>query len=421
MKKVFLFMLILVSISFMFAKEMFVVNANSQTLGKVDLISFNANNNFSQIGLYGNDVKIYDGKIYVVNSGDNEIQVINLDSGATIATIELEDSANPWSIVFHYDFAYVTGLFSNKLYKIDLNNNQIVSMLNIGTGPEGMLINEGLLYVALTGLQYPNYLPGKVKVINLDTFTIVEEIVVSINPQAMILDSNQRLHVVCTGNYGNETGAVSVIDLESNEVIHTVDFNSGYITSIQMGADNIVYVGDAYGSGLFSYDSETFEIINDASNPTFTGGSHLIYKDQFYYVLNPGDWVGSSKLQIYNYSKQLVNEINLGIGATAMTFHQINTDNTDVVMPQLQELQAYPNPFNGHINFEISNYEKSPNEKITIEIFNVRGQKINTLKGNKVVWDGKDYNSKTVPAGIYFAKTLNDNINYKTKKILKIQ
>jgi YVTN family beta-propeller protein len=421
MKKVFLFMLVLVSISFLFGKEMFVVNANSQTLGKVDLTSFTANNNFSQIGMYGNDIKIYDDKIYVVNSGDNEIQVINVNTGENIAIIELEDSANPWSIIFYEDFAYVTGMMTNKLYKIDLSNSQVSDSMEIGIGPEAMIIVNDKLYVTLTGVQYPNYSIGKVALIDLNNFTKITEIEVGTNPQGIIYINNQFLHIMCTGNYNDIKGSVFIVDVNTGQVIHTISFISSFLTTIQPGIDDLVYVGDAFGSGLLSYNIESYDIVNDASNPAFAGGSHLIYDESYYYVLNPGDWVGSSKFQIYDYSKQLVDEINLGIGASAMVMNQINTSLVDTVVPQLKEINAYPNPFNDQINFELTNNEKSLNEKRTIEIFNIRGQKINTLKGNKVQWDGKDYNSKTVPAGVYFARMLNDHNNYKTKKILKIK
>ena len=68
--------------------------------------------------------------------------------------------------------------------------------------------------------------------------------------------------------------------------------------------------------------------------------------------------------------------------------------------------QNYPNPFNPTTAIEF-NLPKS--EHVTLNIYNVLGQKITTLvdqtlsSGNKrVVWDGTDSSGRTVQSGIYF-------------------
>ncbi|OQX72068.1 MAG: hypothetical protein B6D62_00090 [Candidatus Cloacimonas sp. 4484_275] len=62
-------------------------------------------------------------------------------------------------------------------------------------------------------------------------------------------------------------------------------------------------------------------------------------------------------------------------------------------------------------------------EKAIIEIYNIKGQKVKKLVGNKllkgwnsIVWDGKDKNGKFVNSGIYFYKL---TVNGKTKAMKK--
>ena len=81
-------------------------------------------------------------------------------------------------------------------------------------------------------------------------------------------------------------------------------------------------------------------------------------------------------------------------------------DNT-LSTPQLHG--NYPNPFNPTTTIEFSLVQTS--QFVTLEIFNIKGQKVKTLyKGiaeegkHSVTWEGKDTNGKSVSTGIYFYK-----------------
>lgn len=418
MKKTIVMLLILISIGSLFTKEMYVVNANSQTLGKIDLIEFTSNNAFAQIGLYANHVIYEDNRLFVVNSGDNSIQVINPENGTTLSNIILENSSNPWNIVIHENNAYVSGLYSDKIYKIDINTYNIEASLNVGAGPEGMIIVNNRLFVALTGFQYPTYLPGKVAVIDTESFTVINSVDVATNPQALISDENNYIHVVCTGNYSDIMGKVVIFNSETYEIIQEISFN-GYPTTIQSSPDNLIYLGDGFGSGFFTYNKESYEVINDAGNSIFPGGSHLLYDNEKYYVLCPGDWVGASKLKIFNLNKEEIQEINLGIGASSMVIiHTPNNSFNDTIKPEKLSFTAYPNPFKGQVSFKLQNEN---NLSVSLDIFNLKGQRIKTIKGQNPVWDATDKNNKEVPAGIYFVR-INDGSNqFNIQKIVKIK
>ncbi len=70
--------------------------------------------------------------------------------------------------------------------------------------------------------------------------------------------------------------------------------------------------------------------------------------------------------------------------------------------------ENYPNPFNQSTTIK---YALMENSKISIEIYNIRGQKIKTLIDSKmkygphsILWNGKDEKGKAVPSGVYFYK-----------------
>ncbi|HNX02969.1 MAG TPA: choice-of-anchor J domain-containing protein [Candidatus Cloacimonas sp.] len=82
---------------------------------------------------------------------------------------------------------------------------------------------------------------------------------------------------------------------------------------------------------------------------------------------------------------------------------------------------AFPNPFNPNTNIRYSLKETG---KVTIEIYNLKGQKIKTFNQNhnspgyyQVSWDGCDENGRNVASGIYFYR-LNTGKYSSTKKMV---
>ncbi len=83
--------------------------------------------------------------------------------------------------------------------------------------------------------------------------------------------------------------------------------------------------------------------------------------------------------------------------------------------------QNYPNPFNPTTTIR---YFLPKGEKITLEIFNLLGERVKVLLeveqtagAHTAVWDGKDKNGKSLPSGIYFYR-LKSNTFSETKKMI---
>jgi len=133
------------------ATEIFVVNSASRTLSRIDTQTGVTNNSFAQLGLTPNLMDVDTDYIYVVCSGDNAIQVIDRASGTHIRYIPVAPSCNPYAVVKSGDFLYVSGLFTDKLYKISLASNTVVGSLSVGIAPEGLCAYQGNLFVCNTG------------------------------------------------------------------------------------------------------------------------------------------------------------------------------------------------------------------------------------------------------------------------------
>lgn len=117
-----------------------------------------------------------------------------------------------------------------------------------------------------------------------------------------------------------------------------------------------------------------------------------------------------------------------GCSAYTMDLNDMNTGETEnIVAVGVDLLQNYPNPFNPETTISF-NLQK-PVSQVEIEIFNVKGQKVKTLKVvdpinnavNKIVWDSKDNNGKKVASGTYLYRLKLDDRVVATKKMILIK
>jgi len=83
---------------------------------------------------------------------------------------------------------------------------------------------------------------------------------------------------------------------------------------------------------------------------------------------------------------------------------------------------AYPNPFNPSTTISFSLQNSGPT---TVEIFNQKGQLVNTLNNSpleagehKLVWNGVDNNGKAVASGLYYYRMKSGKFSSTKKMVL---
>jgi len=429
MKKVFFLISLVLSCFSLFGSTAFVVNSSSQTLSKIDFVSGQVNNAFSPVGLYANRVGVTNDFAYVVNSGDNSVQKIDIETGQTITNIFIESSSNPYDIIIGQNYAYVTGLFTSKVYKINLDTDIVEDEINVGISPEGMVIYGNKLYVADTGYQYPSYGQGTVSVVNLDFFEVDKTIDVGMNPQALTVYDDE-IHVVCTGNYYDVLGEVFIIDSFIDEVLASLEIG-GCPTNITASPEGIVYLGDGMGAGVYSYDASYLEILHSPQNPFSSGGSAIAINENIIAVTDAGNWASNSIVRVYNLDEELINEYTTGIGAVDIKFfdENVNAQDDSIFLNSVILGDNYPNPFNPEttISFQFSDYREI--SSVEVEIYNMKGQKVKTFPINTstltpintIIWDGTDENNLPAGSGVYLYKLKLDDKTVATKRCLLLK
>jgi YVTN family beta-propeller protein len=253
--------------------RLYVVQSNDESLGEINLESGHVNSHVLDLGLYGNDIVKHGTTLYVANSGNNEIQEIDAETNQTLRTIYVGDASSPWSVaILNEDTMAVSCLGGSKVAFFQLSNGAGIGQILLQTAPEGMVVHQGRLYVCETGVAYPAFSEGQVRVYDTVTWQLLDSVVVGVNAQFAALDSLQRLHVVCTGNYGTVAGTIYVINLATFTVVEILPMGGAPNTVSFGGGDAFVAAGGFGGPGnVFRYRLSDLSVLNDATHPLETG------------------------------------------------------------------------------------------------------------------------------------------------------
>ncbi|MBN2461681.1 MAG: T9SS type A sorting domain-containing protein [Candidatus Cloacimonetes bacterium] len=359
----------------------FVVNSGSETLSRIDTVAGEVDNVFAVLGNQANRIALYDDCGLVVNSGDNNLQKINLNSGATISYIYLEPAANPYDLTIYQDHAYVSGALSNRIYKVNLQQEIMVDAVQVGNNPAGLAVYNNKLYVGNT-----NYTAGyencTVSVVDLDSFSLVSEIPVPANPQFLMFYADM-LHVCCTGNWVDETGIVVVIDPVTGDTIASIEIGGYPVFFAETGSETI-YLADALNEGIYAYDANSFEIIYDTMHPFLPGGSAVAGSPQGLAVLG-GEWGQNFDVWYYDNNEVLLGNYTVGVYGTDIKIREEGSavdENLDIGSGIILE-QNYPNPLYLHdkrgITPTVIHYHIFEAGKVNIELFDIKGKRVAML------------------------------------------
>jgi len=282
MKKVCLILSVIVfatgSVPASGGNALYVVNGLTETLSKIDLENDIVHENIVSLGLWPNDIVVRGEKAYVVNSGSEDLYVVDLMSDSLLSIIDLGEGTNPWSAAFSNDNTlYVTNLLTNDVSKVDLTAGQVVTTILVGTAPEGLLVTGNRLFVTNTNFNGVGYDPGTVSVIDLAGDTVTATITVGTNPQDLVLDPQGEINVVCTGDYWSSFGMIYRIDSATLSLLDSIPTGGTPARAAisQFGFHYMAAGGWATDGEVFLHGTLNDVILRDSDDPITTGAGAM--------------------------------------------------------------------------------------------------------------------------------------------------
>ena len=230
-----------------------------------------------ELGDVGNDIGIYDGKLYAVINTSNKVEVMDAVTTKRIGQIDIP---NCRYIKFHEGYAYVTSYAGPVEFDPDYKQKGFVAKINtitleqeatctVGFQPDELEIVNGKIYVANSG----GYMGAgstegyerAVSVIDIETFKEEKRIEVAPNLHRIKADKRGNLWVTSRGDYmGTNPAQVYFIDKDKQEVTDTIDV---VVANYWLDDDFLYTYGvDWSQGGTISYniiDTKTHKVIKD--------------------------------------------------------------------------------------------------------------------------------------------------------------
>lgn len=180
------------------------------------------------LGNIAQSMTIYNGKGYIVVNNAGKVEVVDLatfESEATITNLE-----NPSQfLAIDAQKAYVSD-WAGYVAVVDLASNTISKTIAAGTGPDAMLKSGNYVYVANTG---GLSIDSSITVIDFATDKVVKTIKAGDAPEGIVADGNGRIWVLCKGagysgwpQAGDTPGKLLRIDPNTLTIDFTYAFSS---------------------------------------------------------------------------------------------------------------------------------------------------------------------------------------------------
>ena len=259
----------------------YVIGSNDGSLARVDLATGVVDAPVALVGSQPNRIeRSADGTwLAIVNSASEDVAFFDVPSASLNGHVELPAGSNPWTVELTDTNAFVTGLLSDRVYRVDPFGLALVDEAPTGVAPEGLCVADGKLYVANTGFHFDTftYDPGTVSVLHLGDLSLAATIPVGLNPQECVRAPDGRVHVICTGDFFSTAGRVHVIDPSTDTVTDSLDV-AGYPGAAATTLDGTVYLNVTtltFGTEIWSYDASTLTF-------GFDGGDPLLPSSDFY-------------------------------------------------------------------------------------------------------------------------------------------
>lgn len=231
------------------------------------------------------------------------------------------------------DKAYITnGSSSGTVLVVNMKTLSVTKTINVGDGPEEMLLSNGKVFVANSGGFGTD---NKISVINTSTDAVVSSITVADNPGEMEKDAQGYLWVLCKGNVTYPAPTYAPVRHSAAKLVrinpstNTIDREIEIIpsTADYSAADNLAVSGD--GSKLFvCVDDKVYQLSYNASTlPATPLITRLFYGLDVHpftgeiWGLDAGNFNEAGKIIRYNSNAQVVDSFKVGIIPNAVYFN----------------------------------------------------------------------------------------------------
>ena len=279
------------------------------------------------LGDTGNDIVYYAGKIYIVVSGSQKIEVISATDQKSTGTFVIPGQRNPYKLVIVNDArAFVTNLSDTTITSFNPSTLQIITdRIRVGKNPQGIVYANGKIYVCNSGFGFDS----TVTVLNATTGSLIRTIVVGESPSEIGVGANNEVFVKCDGrfDYGDPTrdtpGSIVAINSDNDVVINKAILpltTFGHPGRMTVGSKGYGFFVSKNGIQQFRFFNSQIEIDVKLLSPLSAYGLTLDDTGNLLYATDAKDYVQNGDVYVYDLQGVQKAKFQAGVIPGAMAF-----------------------------------------------------------------------------------------------------
>ena len=276
-------------------------------------------NVIKELGDVGNDIQVYDNRLYAVINCSHKVEVMDLHTCRRIGQIDIP---NCRYIRFHGNKAYISSYVGpvsidpntqlGAIFEVDTATLRVTRQVTVGYQPEEFEIIGDYLYVANSGgYRAPDY-DSTLSVIDLQDFRQVKKIPVCVNPHRVRKDQYDRLWITSRGDHKEVQPQLTCFSPITNSLLPIA--NAPAVSEMVIIGDSMYFYGSHWSdetmSNLITYGIFNVRTSTLVSDHFITDGTEQNIKIPYGIQVNPysGDiyitdaknYVSSGQLHCYS-------------------------------------------------------------------------------------------------------------------------
>lgn len=280
---------------------------------------FESANGGIHLGSTGDDLQYLRGRLYALMSGSMNLVVMRESDLKVTQTFYFSSTPHDLVIDSNRSKAYITRLFSNSIYVMNLAGFVLSDSIDVGTNPQGMLVVDSQLYVCNSGYGADS----TVTVIDVNADTVKTTLRVGYGPSGITALKNGKVIISCTGN-ATSFGRLVIINPSTNTIEDTIDVAENLFGSITVGFDGSVYVlgvtaGSYYGGPVHRLNPDTKVVTMNFIAGTYYNIAVDQAEDEIY-VTDVKQFNADGEVQIYKKDGTLKKLFTAQMGPSVIVF-----------------------------------------------------------------------------------------------------
>jgi len=286
------------------------------------------------VGDVAQSMTIRDSLGYIVVNNSSKIYIINVNTFEYLGKITGLTSPRYIHLI-SAEKAYVSDLYASAIAIVNPVTMKVTGFIDVHNNTSAFQQHSTEQMIQIGKEVFTNCwsYDNKILVIDTESDRLVDSITVSIQPNSMVLDKDQKLWVLCDGGFdGNPYGygkpALVRVDPETRSAETILEFameDNPHDLVINGTGDTLYYLNrHVYSMPVTAATSPRIKI-ESSYGQTLVGGYYALTVDPYYgdiYVADAIDQVQFGKVYRYSSGGQLLDILSVGINPGAFCFKE---------------------------------------------------------------------------------------------------